>query len=51
MSKYRLECPKCIFSDVVEGSVDDVLDVIEQHQAESDGDMMDHHVDFELLAE
>lgn len=51
MAKYRLECSKCIFSDVVEGDVNDVFDVIEQHRVEAEGDMMDHNVDFELLAE
>jgi hypothetical protein len=51
MAKYRLDCSKCIFSVVIDGSVGDVFDAIDQHQAEADGDMMDHHVNFELLAE
>jgi len=46
--RYDLRCNDCAFSRVVEGNVDDVLDVIEAHHDEYRSDQERHIVNTEL---
>lgn len=46
---FQLTCTDCSFQAAVEGTVDDALDVAEDHQENrGDGGAIDHFVDFEL---
>lgn len=44
---YRLTCNDCSFEAVMDADVDEIFDVIEDHQAEYEADRDDHYVDFE----
>jgi len=46
--RYDLRCNDCAFARVVEGDVDDVLDVIEAHHEEYRSDGERHIVNTEL---
>lgn len=50
---YRLTCTDCTFERVmdVDVDVDDVYDVIEDHQSEYEADPADHFVNFERLTD
>lgn len=48
---YRLNCTACSFETMLDIDVDDVFDVIEDHQEEHEADTSEHFVDFERVAE
>lgn len=48
--KYELACTDCSFTTVVEGSIDELFDVIESHQEAVDAHHADHFVNFESLS-
>ena len=47
--RYDLRCNDCAFERVVEGDIDDVLDVIEAHHDEYRSEEERHVVNTELL--
>ena len=46
---YNLTCTDCQFEATVNGDCYEVLDLIDAHQAEHEGDAFDHFVNFELV--
>lgn len=48
---YRLNCTACSFEAVLDIDVDDVFDVIEDHQEEYEADRSEHFVDFERVSQ
>lgn len=49
MGKYELNCTDCSFNVEFDGSVDDVLDRIDEHQADMKSDPLIHFVNFDRV--
>lgn len=49
MGKYELNCTDCPFNVEFDGSVDDVLDRIDEHQADMKSDPLVHFVNFDRV--
>lgn len=49
MPKFTLECTACSFGQVVDGTIGDVYDRVDEHQAEMEPAPADHNVDFVRL--
>ena len=48
---YRLDCNDCDFERVIDVTIDDVLDVVEDHREEYEHDRSEHFVDFERVTD
>lgn len=49
MPKFMLDCTACSFSQVVEGTIDDVYERVDEHRAEMEPAPADHIVNFVQL--